>query len=565
MNAINKFFLALVLLPSRFFPRWGIDASQLKAILTIKLTIDDRRPNTLQATRQNHYGEKEISNATLGTMMLSAVMGTMLLFVFMLGNDYVSQFTLYFSMFIVFLCMTLVSDFTSVLIDVRDTQIILPKPVNDRTFVTARLLHIFIHICKLVLPMSLPCVIYFLVKSNISAPIIFLLLVFLTTIFSIFLINALYISILRYTTPEKFKNIISYVQIGFAIAIFGAYQLLPRLMDDIQMEGFAIREHTWLILLPPYWFACAFNTFVIWQADGLQLAATFLAFVAPLLSLYLVLKYLAPAFNQKLAMISGSEGAASGAVLLSPKLHTTGFTEKLARLMTSTKVEEAGFLFTWKMMARSREFKIKVYPSIGYFLVMLVLAFIQKPSAKRSELFMGPSFLPLVIIYLSSLILIVAITHMVYAEKYKASWLFFITPIKRPGEVISGALKATMVQFFSLIAITVLIAGVCFWGWAILPNLLLALSNQLVINYAIANIGYKQLPFTQPFSETQKGGKFIYTIYLFMLTGLIGTVHYLLYQNTVAIGVFLALSLISLAILQYFIRKTSWENLRYAA
>jgi len=69
--------------------------------------------------------------------------------------------------------MTLIADFTAVLIDVRDNFIIIPKPINDKTFVLSRLLHIFIHLCKSVIPMCLPALIMLAVQNGFMAGSIF--------------------------------------------------------------------------------------------------------------------------------------------------------------------------------------------------------------------------------------------------------------------------------------------------------------------------------------------------------------------------------------------------------
>ena len=219
MNIVNRFFLKLVLLPKKLYAGAGVNTVQLQSILSVKLMMDDRRPNTFQQTQQRKK-EKQVSTATLGTMLVSAILGLMFLLVFGIGQNVVTQLTLYFSMFIFMLASTLIADFTSVLIDIRDNFIIMPKPVNDRTVVVARLLHIFIHICKLILPMTLPAFIYIIVKFGSAASLPFVLMVLLATMFTIFLINMVYIIILRITTPEKFKSIISYIQIAFAIIIY---------------------------------------------------------------------------------------------------------------------------------------------------------------------------------------------------------------------------------------------------------------------------------------------------------------------------------------------------------
>ena len=166
MHIINQSFLKLALLPAGLYARMGVDTAQLKTILTTKLILDDRRPRPIAQTRSS--GEKKpVSMATLGTMLMSAVMGAFFLFCFFIGEDRVTQLTFYFTFFFVLLSLTLITDFTSVLIDVRDNFILLPKPVNDKTLVVARLLHIFIHLCKIVLPMGLPGVIYLGWAANV--------------------------------------------------------------------------------------------------------------------------------------------------------------------------------------------------------------------------------------------------------------------------------------------------------------------------------------------------------------------------------------------------------------
>lgn len=559
MNIFNKIFLAFVLAPKNLYSQWGIHVPHLTSILTTKLIMDDRRPNTIQATKQHRDKNKEISNATLGTMLMSLLMGLSFLLAFSLGDDYVTQLTVYFTLFITLLCMSLVSDFTSVLIDIRDTNIILPKPVNDRTVVVARLLHIFIHICKITIPMCLPGFVYLVVTAGIVAGLLLLIIAFFAVLLAIFLINAVYIFILRITTPEKFKNIISYFQIVFAILIYASYQVLPRMMDEITVKGLDVSDNQWLMIAPPFWFACSFNTLLTWQGSPVEWVAAFMAFVVPVASIYVVIKYLAPAFNQKLAMISGGETASPSRS--SGTEWQKGVAERLAGWMTTNKVEYTGFLFTWKMMARSRDFKVRVYPSAGYFVVILFMIFFRN----KGNMDAGPdgflfSFKPMIAIYLSSMIVTTAMSQMVYSDKYNASWVFLIAPVRQPGQIISGALKATLFQFAFWLMVFSLIAGLWLAGPAVLPNLLLAFCNQLLITYAIALIGFKRLPFSQPLGVAQKSGQFVRGFAMVFISMLTGGVHYLIYQNAVAVGVFLFISLLILGGLMYSIRKIAWEE-----
>jgi hypothetical protein len=264
--------------------------------------MDDRRPNSIHQTRQAKQ-KKPISFATLGMMLFSSLLGIFFLVSFAVGKDMVTSLTIYFSFYIFVLASTLIADFTSVLIDVRDNMIILPKPINDKTFVLARLMHIIIHITKIVLPMSIPGMIYLGIQKGLLGWLPFLLLVMAATLFTIFLINAVYILILKITTPQKFKTIISYFQIGFAIVFYGGYQLVPRLISKSALSNYSIENFFWKWLAPPYWFGESWE-FMHSGVFSLSLLIAFLlSLLLPLLSIWIVIKYFAPSFNQKLSML----------------------------------------------------------------------------------------------------------------------------------------------------------------------------------------------------------------------------------------------------------------------
>lgn len=563
MNRINKALLALALLPRNLYRRWGIDVSQLSAILTAKLMMDDRRPNSIHV-RQQHSGGKEVKNATIGTIILSAVMGLLFLFAFAFGNDHVTQLTVYYGMFIIMLCMLLVSDFTSVLIDVRDNQIILPKPVNDRTFIVSRLLHVFLHVCKLVFPMLVPGMIYLAFDSNPAASLLLLFLAVFATLFAVFLINAVYIAILRVTTPERFKSIISYVQIGFAILIYASSQLLPRFEETVDVAEFTLADKPWMIFVPSYWFAAAFDTVFSGSNKWFQLAAALMALAVPLLSIYLVVKYLAPAFNQKLAMIAGSEGPVTKTAASREIQGKSSLSETLARWLTKSGAERTGFLFSWKMMARSREFKVRVYPSIGYLIVMVVVIFFKQggTDAPDSRFFAG--FKPIAIAYLMNIFLLAAFGQISYSDKYKAAWMFYITPIHFPGPIISGGLKAMVLKFCSFIGIPFLLFSLWVEGPPVLPNILLAVSNQVLLIFAMALIGASRLPFAHPFIEAQRGGQFMRLLLWMLLSGFVALIHFLLFRNMFAVGAGLVLSALGIWIVAQQIRKITWEAVELA-
>jgi hypothetical protein len=563
MNIVNRFFLNMVMLPSNMYERMGVNTTQLKSILTNKLAMDDRRAGSFQQTRAKK-NKKPIKLATLGTMLLSLFMGTFFLFSFFVGNDDVTKGTIYFSIYIFMLASTLIADFTSVLIDVRDNIIILPKPVSDKTFLLSRLLHIVIHTSKLILPMTLPAMILLAYYRGIGGVSSFTLLVFLATLFTIFLINALYIFILKVTTPEKFKTIISYFQIFIAILFYASYQLVPRLVNKAVIENYRASDSIFIWLAPPYWFAKAWN--LLNNADFGISAMIFmlLSIIVPIASIWIVIKYFAPNFNRKLSMISGSEGATTpllknGKIISST---TSTYLSLVSKWFSRKGAERMAFLLSYKITSRSRDFKMKVYPSMGYLVVYLVMIFFTNKKITLSELSYGTNsskILFISLIYFSSFILIMACGQIQYSDKFKAAWVYFTTPIKEPGMLISGAIRAMIVKFYLPLITIITILSIWFMGPSIIPNLVLGCANQLFITAMVGYISIRDLPFSH--AQDQVKINFIRGLFTFLIPASVAGLHYLIYSFMPVVIILAVLAIIAYWMVMDSIRKKNWQTI----
>lgn len=214
-------------------------------------------------------------------------------------------------------------------------------------------------------------------------------------------------------------------------------------------------------------------------------------------------KYFAPSFNQKLSLISGSAGEApaSGKSAKGIKSAAAPYSEWVASFFTKRGTEHMAFRFTWKMMLRSREFKTKVYPSIGYMIVLIVLMNLNMKNVSFSDVAAQNSrgkTAVMFIIYFSNLMLISALAQITISEKFKAAWIFFVTPVKTPGNLISGAVKACMAQFYFPLAALTIIVLTGLGGVRILPNVLFGIANCMLVTAVSAYITAKKLPFSSP-------------------------------------------------------------------
>ncbi|RXF71016.1 hypothetical protein [Arcticibacter tournemirensis] len=554
---MNKPILKLIMLFAPLYRRFGADALQLKVILETKLKMDDRRP--LAVGRQKPGKESKYS--TWITMIVLAMSGLFLAFFLPMAKQPYTGHTIYFSAFMVMLAVTLISDFTNVLIDVRDNYIILPKPVNDATFSLSRVLHILIHVSKMAFALSIAGLIYMLVMESILASLLFIVEILISTVLSIFIVNIVYLLVLKVSSPARFKDFISYFQVFFSVVIFALYYMLPRLIDSSVLKNIDILSFNGIYFLPSLWVASLHELSVASGAGSKIFLLATAAVISPFICLFLVVKVLAPGFNTKLGAISGSgndeqpkQGVKSG----------TGFIDRIANAISPNAIENAGFRITWMLTSRFRDFRVKVYPSFAYVPVYFIyFAFINRRGegsfASRWEEVKGGNMY-LFLAYLTGFVLITVLQNVSYSDKYKASWIYFTTPHNQPGRILGGMFKAVVVKYYVPYFIFVSVFTLIFWGPRVINDMLLAFFVSLLYGLLNALFMVKGLPFSKP-PVIKAGSRILISFLLIMIPGAIGFAHYWLssYEILIWVAAFIS-GFLSWLAFHYYVRE-SWESL----
>jgi hypothetical protein len=279
-------------------------------------------------------------------------------------------------------------------------------------------------------------------------------------------------------------------------------------------------------------------------------------------------KYFAPAFNQKLVMISGSaqiDVVPSKEKTLVRKLGNARI-EKIASLTTRSNTEHMGFIFTWLISARSRTFKLKTYPSIGYFVVYLGIIVFANKKFTLANLHTNPKLSKLVVLscfYMVSYILFQVISNIKFSDMQKASWFYGTAPIQHPGKIINGAMKAIIMKFFIPFALVISIILTLVVGIQLIPNLLLGLVNQVIICYLIAYLNFNSFPFSKSETTKIKGGSFIRGLIAMIFPIGIGVMHYFIFDYTAVVFIVLALSFIALWLIMDGVANKSMNQLTY--
>src|SRR5699024_1951051 len=134
-----------------------------------------------------------------------------------------------------FMTTTLISDFSSVLLDLRDKEILLSKPINNRTLSMAKFIHIFFYVSTITIVMVGPALLVSLLKKGLGFFLIFFFNLVLINLFLIAFTGLLYLLILKFFDGEKLKDIINYVQIGLTIIITVGFQFIARVFEFIDI------------------------------------------------------------------------------------------------------------------------------------------------------------------------------------------------------------------------------------------------------------------------------------------------------------------------------------------
>ncbi|MCC8423933.1 hypothetical protein [Mucilaginibacter sp. UR6-11] len=557
---MDKLLLKLVGLLNPLLEKTGVDVMQLHEILRIKLLIDNRRPKAVFTSRKAKSGKVQSSFlANFLIVVMGCVMGALL---FISNKPLVGQ-TLYFSIFMVMMALTLISDFTSVLIDTRDQFIIAPRPVNDRTVAMARFLHITLYITRIALYQGLPGILLIAFIDGLPAIPLFFLQVIEATLLSVLLVNLVYFILIKLVSPQKFKDIINYIQITFSITIFAIYYLVPRLINISTIKNVDVLSHKWTCLLPPVWIASLNEAiFHAGRINFTVIALAVIGLIFPITGIWFVAKVLAPGFNRKLAIVSTADGDSG----VTNKTYKTDFRDKLANLVAPDAIENAGFKITWKLAARTREFKMKVFPAFAYVpIYFLYFAFNGKGEtiADKYER-MQHNTTYIFLIYLTTFVLSSILQNVSQSAKYKSAWVYYTLPIDQPGKILAGMYKAIIVIYFLPYCLIISMAMLFIWGPSTINDVILAFTVSTIYGMLMALFMVKGLPFSKPIMVKAGGGKMIISFVILGLVAALGFGHVFIakWENVVWLLIIPMLLINWIMFNQY--KKQTWDAIELA-
>ncbi len=534
------------------FVKIGVDYTAMRKILQIKLTMDERRVPTFFNQDANKKGQEDKKYGYMKSLWIYVLIGLVLIPFMGFGDSYLFQLSIAYAIIIFMIMTSMIADFSNVLLDVRDRSILLTKPISAKTVNAAKFMHIFIYLSYLTVALTAIPLVVSLFRQGIFFFLITIIELILINIFIVVITAILYIAILKFFDGEKLKDMINYVQIGLSLVLMVGYQFLARSFEFVDLNMVA-DYHWWSIFLIPMWFAAPFELLLNGNTSIMTIIFSILAIAVPILSIWIYLK-LIPTFERNLQKLLSSSK--------SKKERKNHLKELLLKIICRTNDERAFYRFTSLMMKQEREFKLKVYPSLGFSLVIPFIFIFNVAAGGEADFTESVSYLN---IYFSMLIIPTTVLMLGYSSKYKASWVYKIFPIEDYTNLRKSSLKAFLISLYIPLYIVLGIIFCIIYGTRIIPDL----AAVLVASFLYTVICYvsfgNRIPFSKPFEEVgnSQGWK---SLILFIPVGLLAGGHYLAI-NQLSYGSYLYLVILLIAnfiVWKVVFRKQS-KNIRVSA
>lgn len=515
-------FLKLLDTFKGIYTKIGVDYDKMRLILSMKLTLDSRRTSTIMMNSAEGDSE-EGKNSFNKALIMYSIMGIFIGLTTMFSFNKMYTYTISFGMFMFLILTIFISDFSNVLLDMRDKNIIGTKGIDNKTINAAKLTHICYYIFLTSVALSWLTIIG-MFRSGILIGIIFILELMVIDIFMVVITALLYLLILRFFDGEKVKDIINFVQIALTIIMTISYQFLGRMFDIVDLN-IIYESKIWNIFLPPMWFAAPLYAIDGGQINKIIIILIVLAFIVPIIAITLYIKNTSK-FEDSLSKLNIAKN--------NEKEKKNGLFYRIGRYMCRNNEEKAAYNLSVCIIKREREFKLMTYPSLGFgivfpllFIFMFSMDFINE--IKNISLYMSLN------IYWFIFMVPTLLMTLQYSNNYKAVWIYEAAFISDKSNIYKGAYKALISNLLLPLYLFESIIFIVIFGIKIVPILIIAFAFLLIFVVIEHLIGKNSLPFTLKFGEVNKSQNIINTLLGMVILGIAVGINYFMLFNIYAL------------------------------
>lgn len=539
---------------SFIFASFGIDYPVMRKILQVKFLMDERRVPTILMDGKNRKSKNSFRSALIIYLITGVFIGLFMIIPFPIFL----KMNIVMSMIIFMIMTTMISDFSDILLDIKEKTILLIRPVDAKTLNAAKLIHIISYLFSITIAISGVAVIVSLVKYGILFALLFLLEIILICGFVILFTALFYYVVMLVYSGEKLKDIINYFQILLTMCMTLMYQFTGRIFDIADMS-ISITPHLWHYFLPSTWFSAPFILLMENDFSSYYISLSIMGVIVPIITIAIYIKSVAPRFERNLEKINSSEKPA--------KIHRKkeSFKRAISNILCHKPFEKVFFLFTLDMLKNERKLKLRIYPSLGFSIIFPFIFLFntletgESLSESFAEISSGRYYL---FLYFSLAFLGTIFQMISLCENYKGAWIYRAMPIDNPVMIFRGAFKAFIVKYIVPIYLCISLIFIGIFGIKVIPSLALIFINLLILMLGNFYYSNKELPFYKDFQYTQNGSNVVYLFGAFIFCGAAAGVHYIaLVFAPVGLVVDIVASGILLTVLWRVAFKFSWKDL----
>ena len=537
------------------YEKLGVNYKTMRMILQIKLTTDGRRVSTVMGNNKKRDESKDKNNY-LSLLMFNAFMSIFIGLIMNAGMSSMQAANIVIGINLFMMISIMISDFSAVLLDVKEKNILLPKPIDSKTFNAAKTTHICIYLIGLSLSLNLiPLVI-----GTVKYGALFSLIFFIDNILVVFLVIALtsllYTLVLNFFDGEKLKDIINYFQILLAFVFAFGYQLVARVFDATNMNSEYIPK-LWHALLPSMWLASPFGILIDGNKQPFLIVLFALAIAGPIMLMILYIKSVVPYFEKNLQKLNDRGGAVSRKSEIRK--------EFIAGFICNDKIEKSMFKFTQNMIATERNLKLKVYPTLAMAVFMPVLFMFMGKGQDKSfmdNIQTGYGGKIHLLMYITIFLLCFCTAFINNSDNYKGAFIYKVLPIENPGVILKGAVKGTIFKLILPLYILEAAVFTIFKGPSIILDLIVIFLVLLILSLVYFKASNKAMPFSVKFATTDSGKLIKPSVITILMLLVFAGIHILIRNNVIFIGVYAIVLLAANVILWKTSFEVSWNDIK---
>ena len=511
-------FLSLKILDffKKLFEGFGIDYKLLRTILKTKLILDSRRAPVINT---NEKKKDEGQTSLLKGYFLHLIFGVFLAFFIYFIKDEMLRMMYFSGAFFFMTTMYLISDFSFVLLDTKDKNILMTKPVDLRTVSLSKVLHILIYMFRLNAFIAGPSLIALVISNGLMVIPIFLLELLMMDLMIFLLTAFIYLLVLRFFDGELLRNIINLIQILLTILVTIGYQIAIRMIDFTSLLNMEYSFNATHYLNPILWFGAPFEIFYHGGESYLYVFAA-LIIIVPVVSFIFYLS-LSKKMESLLLKLEG-EGKER------PSKHRI---EKLiGHIINWNRISKQSFHFANAMFRSDRSLKLKIYPALSTAILFPVLMIF---NTRMGSLEFESSGYEYLFMYFN-LLLFSSVYYLVsFSSAWKGSYVFVSSGFKDMKALYRGLMRSMAYKFFIPLIILNAVIYIAIFKFRFVVDIVILLLAGIAIMPLTGKI-YLKLPFSKPIDESNQRDSFDKFLLSLAIVSVFAILHF--YSHIIPMG-----------------------------